>query len=63
MGSLYRHNNLFDQAVVYYKEAYEIFVKLNDKTNMGLVLNNIGGCYLQIGNLKDSLDYFLKGTE
>jgi tetratricopeptide (TPR) repeat protein len=57
----------WNQALQYLQEAIQIKTRANDLTQMTVILNNIGHCYLRLNNESKALDYFdlalVKGTE
>lgn len=52
-----------DEALVFYQDAFDLFEALNDRHEMGNVLNNTGLVFQDLFRLDDALDYHLRALQ
>jgi tetratricopeptide (TPR) repeat protein len=60
LGSIYIFQDLYDTGLDFEKKAAECFFHLNDSTNIGRTLQNIGRVYTATGQIDSALYYYLE---
>lgn len=55
LGAINWGNNLYDNALSYYKEAYKYYKKENDTISIAYSLKGIGGLHYSLGNTDSSI--------
>jgi len=57
IGMIYRSNNDYDKALLYFNRAFSIAKKYKDSVWMGIATGNIGSVYFMEGNYDQALPY------
>ncbi len=57
LGSIFLETMDFKAAMTSYKELYDIFDSINDKSKMGYALNGISYSYMGMGEIESALDF------
>jgi tetratricopeptide (TPR) repeat protein len=62
-GLLYQNLSSYDQALEFYRKAYDAYMKTNDKKGQSLILSNIGEIYVHKGDLSKAEKHFKKALD
>ena len=53
----------YDQALYFYQNALEIYIRIDDKNNLANTYNNIGSAYRKLSKYDIAIDNFIKSLE
>ncbi len=60
LGDIYMNNNSIDDAIKFFREAYQIEKDLGNTENVAYLLNGLGMCFYYSNNLKEAKSYFFQ---